>query len=379
MLCGVLQKLLLLVNLLNLVTAIPSKVNNRAAADCHDYSITVTVTSENLQWAYPPFKTNYDVAQLIANTTDAATFSPFTTGKKNETASYRIAATFCAPDHAEGGTVLLASHGLGFDRSYWNSPYKPEQYNFKDYAIAHGYSVFTYDRLGVGTSDIVSGYTNQASVQAAVLRELTKLVRKGQYTGNTGTPKAIVLVGHSYGSYLSNSLIASDPTIADAAVLTGIKYGSSIAFNVLVAWGARIASTQAPPKFADRDTGYLSWTDVYTNAETFFHQPNYETDALQFTEDTKMPFGILEMVSLGTMELKAPQFNGPVLVLNGEHDLLQPGGGGSGFQASAESTFTGSKKVVAAIHPGAGHGFNFHTNATGAYGVMLDFVKSSGF
>ena len=36
--------------------------------------------------------------------------------------------------------------------SYWNPDYKPDQYNFVQYAVQRGYSVFFYDRLGVGTS-----------------------------------------------------------------------------------------------------------------------------------------------------------------------------------------------------------------------------------
>jgi len=36
--------------------------------------------------------------------------------------------------------------------SYWDSEYQPENYNFVDFAISRGYSVFFYDRLGTGES-----------------------------------------------------------------------------------------------------------------------------------------------------------------------------------------------------------------------------------
>lgn len=49
--------------------------------------------------------------------------------------------------------MLLATHGLGYDRRYWASPYKPEDYSFVDYALDKGYSVFFYDRLGTGQSE----------------------------------------------------------------------------------------------------------------------------------------------------------------------------------------------------------------------------------
>ncbi len=108
-----------------------------------------------------------------------------------------------------------------------------------------------------------------APIQIAILEELTKLVRDGQYAGNAGKPSAIVLIGHSYGSGITNALIASNPTIADAATLTGMEYASpnNFGIDIVLAFGLRVASTQAPPRFADRDTGYLTWPDVYQHAE----------------------------------------------------------------------------------------------------------------
>ena len=35
---------------------------------------------------------------------------------------------------------------------YWNIAYKPNEHNLAQHAINHGYSIFFYDRLGVGDS-----------------------------------------------------------------------------------------------------------------------------------------------------------------------------------------------------------------------------------
>ena len=69
--------------------------------------------------------------------------------------SYEIAASFCTPKKPKNGkekTVIVATHGIGPGRGHWNSPYKPEQYNFVQHALDKGYSVFFYDRLGCGAS-----------------------------------------------------------------------------------------------------------------------------------------------------------------------------------------------------------------------------------
>ena len=39
--------------------------------------------------------------------------------------------------------------------SYWTSTYKPDEYNFVQYALDAGYSVLYYDRLGTGKSELL--------------------------------------------------------------------------------------------------------------------------------------------------------------------------------------------------------------------------------
>ena len=48
--------------------------------------------------------------------------------------------------------------------------------------------------------------------------ELVKAIRAGNYTGNLGKPKSIVLVGHSFGSYTSQALIVSQPDIVEGTL-----------------------------------------------------------------------------------------------------------------------------------------------------------------
>jgi len=54
----------------------------------------------------------------IARKDSAEVFHPLS-GVKNVTDTYEVAATFCTPKKTKGGkekTVLLATHGLGYDR-----------------------------------------------------------------------------------------------------------------------------------------------------------------------------------------------------------------------------------------------------------------------
>ena len=40
------------------------------------------------------------------------------------------------------------------DCSYWDPEIQPEKYSFAGFAIAEGYSVFFYDRLGISKSSV---------------------------------------------------------------------------------------------------------------------------------------------------------------------------------------------------------------------------------
>lgn len=125
------------------------------AADCSEYKIPVTIKSENTVLGLPVWKDDYELESFLTSATTRALGPPPGPGPTVvETATYEIAASFCTPKRTNGKekTVIFATHGIGQARSHWNSPYKPEEYNFVQYAIAQGYSVFFYDRLGAGDS-----------------------------------------------------------------------------------------------------------------------------------------------------------------------------------------------------------------------------------
>lgn len=148
-------------------------------ANCVDSIIPVTVSSNNRPWIAPKWKNNYELIDFLSSATSrpSAGFpAPVGNNTVKQTLSYEIGATFCTPQKPgnHSNTVLVATHGLGFDRrydyytllsgnmksrklsliitSYWNFPYEPENYNFAEFAINKGYSIFFYDRLGTGIS-----------------------------------------------------------------------------------------------------------------------------------------------------------------------------------------------------------------------------------
>ena len=128
-------------------------------ANCVEFTIPVTFTAENTIFNIPEWVDDYALEDFlsVATTRASAGFPSIAAGVKEETVTRQIAASFCTPKNTNGDgkekTVILATHGIGQARSHWNSPYRPEEYNFVQFAVEKGYSVFFYDRLGTGLSE----------------------------------------------------------------------------------------------------------------------------------------------------------------------------------------------------------------------------------
>lgn len=128
-----------------------------STADCWEFKVPVTVTSENNIFEFPKWTDDFGLQDFLtaATTRASAGFPSPIKGKKTETATYTLAASFCTPKDAakRKKTIILATHGIGQARTHWNSPHLPDQLNFVQHAIAEGYSVWFYDRLGQGESE----------------------------------------------------------------------------------------------------------------------------------------------------------------------------------------------------------------------------------
>ena len=80
--------------------------------------------------------------------------------------------------------------------------------------------------------------------------------------------------------------------------------------------------------------------------------------------------------------LSGPQnvdkYHGPALLMSGEVDYIFCDGFCPGIFEEPAKTIYKNAKLQLAIHPGTSHNINLHKNATGAYEVVTDFLKSNG-
>ncbi|PWY92642.1 alpha/beta-hydrolase [Aspergillus heteromorphus CBS 117.55] len=345
-----------------------------AAAACRDINIPVTV-------AAPRFLINttidndWDAAALIFNLTrrDSDTSAdPLPIAGSTSTAvegNYTVGATLCGT----GETILVLTHGIIESKLYWDPTFpNAENYSFVDAAVAAGYSVLNYDRIGVGSSSKINAlYDAQFQVETAVLNTLVSYARSLPHTTK------VALIGHSYGAYLSAA--SASQTAVDALVLTGFS-GTFDYFGPFLAGSSlRVAKTQDPTRWGSLDPAYLISADQYAEAYIYFAEPYFEQSVARWAyEVSSEPFAVGELPSLMATTIDFSNITAPVYILQGQFDLSACGGNCVGLINATADTFNGSEVVEWVDDLPAGHSLNLHRVAPTAFQMVFEFLGRQG-
>ncbi|EXJ74655.1 uncharacterized protein A1O5_01348 [Cladophialophora psammophila CBS 110553] len=357
---------------------------------CTNFMVKVPVN--NVTVVVPPIPELPDqyAATAFANQITLRTPSAPDVNLTTLTKTFNISAEYCTPAKSgpKASTLHILTHGLGFNRSYWDFylPGKPNdaRYSYINSAISAGYSTLSWNRLGIEPSTIADPYTEiQGPVEIALLVGLTTLARAGNIS-QVPVPQKVIHVGHSFGSELSVSLASVAPDITDGVVLTGYSAISNYSTFFVANSALHFANVNQPKRFPPRtySSGFLTWPDKYGNQYSFFAYPYFDPAVLDRAEATKYPFTFGEFLTMSALPLDAPNFEGPVLYLASQEDLIFCASNCTGLfgpDSAAVQSFNSSSSVETYLQPNAGHGLNLHFNATGAYKVILDWADRHGF
>ncbi|KAK6438600.1 hypothetical protein LTR95_005204 [Oleoguttula sp. CCFEE 5521] len=353
------------------------------AHQCTDFTVPISVTAPTVVPPFPAFKSHYDAVDLLSaltarNASNAPAPPPTI---KNLTATFDISLRYCEPEHkrhAPSKGIQVLTHGLGFDKSYWDFGGQASQYNYISSATAAGFATLSYDRLGNGGSSVVDPYTvQQGPVQLAILTSITQRLRGGELHSRVPRPAGgkVYHVGHSYGSLLTHGLLATAPQLSDGAVLTGYnlqvlgieQFETSTTFH--------LAKENQPERFGSRSTGSLTWADELANQYNFLAWPYFDPAALAKAEAGKWPFSLGELITYAAVPNNASAYAGSVLLISGDADRIYCAGDCTGTLEYAAKTFVAAKRVETYLQPRTGHGLNLHHNATAGYKVVQDFLR----
>jgi pimeloyl-ACP methyl ester carboxylesterase len=210
---------------------------------------------------------------------------------------------------------------------YWDAEIKPDQYSYVNAALAEGYSIFTYDRLGTGASAKPDAYDIvQTNVQVEILRQLTSLARSGKLVSSSKKlggsdrlknykPSKIIHVGHSLGSVITLGLITAYGPESDGVIATGFLHTDKLGGVNVGTWGFEFARENDPVKFKDRGSGYIVQATRSNTQLSFLKKGSFEPELLEYAWKIRQPNTVSEFLSIGTaLGQAAPEFKAPLQV-----------------------------------------------------------------
>ncbi|KAJ9644444.1 hypothetical protein H2201_007826 [Coniosporium apollinis] len=249
-------------------------LSTRAAAKvCTNVTVPVDINARQGVFDVPTLRGNLDATTFVQNFTNIG--RNFTddalVGYQTVTGRYNISAKFCRPDHENNTnpTVQVLTHGIGFDKSYWDIPFNAYNYSYIDVAVDdYSFSTVSIDRFGIGNSSKGDPLNLiQAPAEVSALYEITKMLRAGTFPTVDTAFEKVVHVGHSFGSVQSYLLSALDPTATDGLVLTGWSLNATWLPLTLADWNLHLARLNQPLRFGNISTSAVQ--QAYSYLESF--------------------------------------------------------------------------------------------------------------
>jgi pimeloyl-ACP methyl ester carboxylesterase len=278
-------------------------------------------------------------------------------------ASYRVVGELCG--RAQHRTLQLLLHGATYNRDYWDFPEHPELYSYVRYARAAGFATLALDRLGAGASDHPPGAAVTVTASAYAVHQVISALRAGTAIGGDGKPirfDRIVLVGHSFGSFISWMEAGTYGDI-DGLIVSGASHVPDPPGAGPVQ--ASLLPASFDPRFAGLPADYFT-TAPGTRGSNFYYLPNVSPSVLALDEATKdvVPLGHFfdQTVGYGL----TPNIHVPVLGVVGNFDTLSCVDGdcaASGSFAHEKDYYAPDACFTSVVIPQAGHDLNLHRNA----------------
>jgi pimeloyl-ACP methyl ester carboxylesterase len=298
---------------------------------------------------------------------------------------YNIAAQYCEPDSGPADTLQVLTHGIGFDRTYWDLPAKNYNYSYVNEAVdQYGYSTFAWDRLGIGESSHGNPLTEiQALLEVDALRALTVDLRAGKVKGISKAYEKVVHIGHSFGSQHTYALTAMYPDLSDGIALTGFSQNGSFAAFFLL--GGNFIEANNVPAFSSLPDGYFAGGDKTAVHINFFSPGDFDPAILTYAYKNGQPVTVGELLSFGGETASINKFAGPVHIVTGERDVPYCGGnclaapdGLPNIPSSSKEFFPNAEDFKVTIIPGAGHGLNLEYTWPITYASVNDYFVQNG-
>lgn len=350
--------------------------------NCVTGLVPVSITSTNSQILLDEPRSQNNVTELIQELAQVnSVLGQTVTGPQYTLqGTYNIEATLCFPASSSSynGTVQLLTHGVGFDKTYWDIA---PGYSYQDFAAQKGYATVAYNRLGVGRSDkpdplqVVQSYA-----EVEILHGLIGLLRSGKCAQTIF--KRIVAVGHSYGSVVQLGLNSKYPDDLDATIDTGMSSTLAYLLGAILSNDPTVAALDSKTN-ANLPYAYLVHASAIAISQAFLRYPYYDPAILATVTRNKGLYTFGQIFTLPGIFAPAKSYAKPVFIVLGQNDFTFCGGdcnyGGDQAAITLSSFYpaaaSGSSHYLVA---NAGHAINAQFSAGDAFAQQISFLQNNG-
>ncbi|KAG6021740.1 hypothetical protein E4U41_002418 [Claviceps citrina] len=359
------------------------------ASKCWNITIPISISARNGDFGLDPPSKEFDVTALFLRLSqpESNATAQYFRDYKSVSGEYTLAATYCEADApCARDAIQILTHGIGFDRSYWDYPYQKYNYSYVRQALRDGYSTLSWDRLGVGESSHGDAVNEiQIFLEIEALRAVTEMARAGQLPTVSRKYSKLIHMGHSFGAAMTYGLTAMYPNISDGIVLTGFSQVPQ--YMAYFALGANFVPVMDIRSLAGKyRTGYVapqSRVGVHIN---FFAPDNFDPGLLESAYRSRQPAAVGELLTVGSVP-SSSDFAGPVMIITGDRDIpfcggncmatMQKNASGPNLIEQSRSNFGKAKVFNATVVPELGHALNFGYPAHDAFDIIREFVKDN--
>lgn len=307
----------------------------------------------------------------------------------NITQPYNISARYCEPAIAypsRSHSIQLLVHGGTYSKDYWSGlgypGYQPATYSWINYASHIGWPTLSIDSLGVdGSADLDPVNVIQIPLEAAIVNDIILGLKNGHILPRRY--QKVVLIGHSFGSVVSNRALNINPQGPAAVVLTGYNANSHGPQPI------NIPAVAYGPQFALLRPGYSVIPAPGRTAALYGSNGSYDPTLLAIDNLNQRPItvGALATFQLGFSATE--NFRGPVQVVLGQQDHIfcfdpELGMGNclglnSSIALKTAGLFPQASGFNYSIIGNTGHDLNLHYSAPVVHDVVHSWLASEGF